>query len=299
MDKIEDLIDAFLDYLTVERGCSPNTLDAYSNDLLQFFDFLNEDYPGDSTELSAVEVSAFSKHLAEEHGFTKSTIARKIACLRKFIRFLEREDNLTQGTADEVHTVKRDRALPKTLSREDVEQIIESIPSDTPEQIRDRTMIELLYATGMRVSELTEARMADLNIDEGFIRCRGKGAKQRMVPVGSKARDWLIRYLDDVRPAWSAKKRSNYLMINARGKPLSRQAVWKTVKKVAHEAGIVSNVSPHVFRHSFATHMMENGADLRAVQEMLGHVDISTTQVYTHVTSERLREVFKKCHPRS
>lgn len=299
MIKIDELVDEFLDYLSVERGCAPATLDAYSRDLLQFIDFLNEEFPDTATGFSAQEISAFSENLIKKHTLAKSTVARKVACLRKFMRFLEREGHVPQGTTDEVQTIKRDRSLPKTLSREEVEEIIDSLPSDTPAQIRDRAMIELLYAAGMRVSELTGARVADLNIDEGFIRCRGKGSKHRMVPVGSEAREWLVRYLDDVRPEWAKKTRSEFLFINTRGNPVSRQTVWRTVKKMAREAGSVSNVSPHVFRHSFATHMMENGADLRAVQEMLGHVDISTTQVYTHVTSERMREVFRKCHPRA
>ena len=297
MQSLELLIDDFMDYLSAEKGYSPNTLDSYAGDLNQFAEFLAEKRMTDTRKLSHHEVSAFNTFLSDVRGLSRNAVARKITAVRSFMKYLEREGILEEGSAEEVPTVKTVHKLPRTLTRAEVEDILDKMPSKTPVQIRDRAVIELLYAGGMRVSELAGAKLADLNLKDGFIRVKGKGSKMRMVPVGSEARKWLGKYLEEIRPDWAKDLRPETLIITSRGGPITRAAVWKTVKKAVHTAGVAANVSPHTFRHSFATHMMENGADLRAVQEMLGHVDIATTQIYTHVTHNQARKVYLSAHP--
>ena len=299
MEKTETLIDDFMSYLSAERGYSKHTLDSYGRDLCQFSDFLLERNKPWARDINEHDVSAFNKFLSTGKDYSRNTIARKITSIRGFMKYLEREEIIRPGIVEEVPTVKNERRLPGTLSKKDVLQIIDSMPVETAVEVRDRAIIELLYASGMRVSELTDAKVSDLNASEGYIRCRGKGGKMRVVPVGAQAMIWLEKYLAEVRPLWAEKKRSDRLLLSPRGSPLSRSSVWSLVKKIAHKAGVATKVSPHTFRHSFATHLMENGADLRAVQEMLGHVDISTTQIYTHVSRERMREVYRNCHPRA
>lgn len=298
-DSMSGYIDEFMDYLYAEKGYSIHTMDSYSRDLAQFAEFIALTSGRAPSEISANDVSLFNRYLSDEKNLARNSIARKITAVRSFVKYLESESIVKQGTTEDIATVKNEKRLPKALSRAQVEEIINSMPSEKPAEIRDLAMIELLYASGMRVSELTGAKLSDLSMKDGFIRCRGKGAKMRMAPVGKKALERLKIYIEEVRPELADKTGSDALFLNSRGNPLSRSTVWSAVKKLAHNAGVVANVSPHTFRHSFATHLMENGADLRAVQEMLGHVDISTTQVYTHVTRNRMREVYKKFHPRS
>lgn len=299
LDTLSGYIDDFMDYLYAEKGYSIHTMDSYSRDLAQFAEFVCSVSDINISQLSATEVSMFNRYLSDEKNLAINSIARKITAVRSFMKYLETESVVKQGTTEDIATVKNERRLPKALSRKQVEEIIEKMPWEKPMEIRDRAVVELLYATGMRVSELTGAKISDLSITDGFVRCRGKGAKMRMAPVGRTAIEWIEKYLSEVRPELAEKVGSDILFLNRRGNPMSRNSVWILVKKLAHNAGMVANISPHTFRHSFATHMMENGADLRAVQEMLGHVDISTTQIYTHVTRSRMREVYKKFHPRS
>jgi integrase/recombinase XerD len=297
MAKLDKYIDEFLNYLSVEKGCSEHTLDAYGRDLCQFAAFLFEEKMDDPGRVGAESVSLFNQKLRANRN-SQNTIGRKVTAIRSFLKYMYQEGYIGPEALDEVETIRKSSRLPKTLTRAEVELIIESMPAAKPREVRDRAIIETLYSTGMRVSELTGARLADLNWSEGFVRCSGKGRKMRMAPLGSKAQESLKKYLDEVRPKWD-KKLSDNLIITSRGKPISRSAVWRIVGRLAAAAGIAAHVSPHTFRHSFATHMMENGADLRAVQEMLGHVDISTTQIYTHVTTDRMRGVYEKCHPRA
>lgn len=297
MGKLEIYIDEFLNYLSVEKGCSEHTLDAYGRDLGQLAAFLAEKGLDGTDWIGGDSVSLFNEMLRARK-LSRNTIARKAAAIKSFLKYLYREGYAGPDALDEVESIRKTSRLPRILSKEEMARIIDSMPAGKPKQIRDRTIIEVLYATGIRVSELTGAGMADLNWSEGFIRCAGKGRKMRMVPIGSRAQEWLKRYLDEVRPEWD-NKLSEKLIITERGQGISRSTVWRIVGRLANSAGIASGVSPHTFRHSFATHMLENGADIRAVQEMLGHVDISTTQIYTHVTTEKMRRTYEKCHPRA
>jgi len=297
MNRLEDYIDEFLNYLSVEKGYSGNTLDAYGRDLGVFSAFLEEKGRGRIERLDADAVSLFNQRL-RALGLSQNTIARKVTAIRSFMKYLGREGRIPLDKIEDVESLRNHRRLPVTVSSEEIARIIESMPSEKPRQIKDRAIIELLYATGMRVSELTSVKVADLNWSEGFIRCMGKGSKMRTVPLGGKAQEWLRRYLQEVRPEWDRGLCAN-LIIGESGRPVSRTSVWRLVDRLARETGAAMHISPHTFRHSFATHLMENGADLRAVQEMLGHADISTTQIYTHVTSEKMRQVYEKCHPRA
>lgn len=297
MGKLEIYIDEFLNYLSVEKGCSEHTLDAYGRDLGQLAAFLAEKGLDGIDWIGEDSVSLFNEMLRARK-LSQNTIARKAAAIKSFLKYLYREGYAGPDALDEVESIRKTSRLPRILSKEEMARIIDSMPAGKPKQIRDRAIVEILYATGMRVSELTGAGMADLNWSEGFIRCAGKGRKMRMAPIGSRAQEWLKRYLDEVRPEWD-NKLSEKLIITERGQGISRSTVWRIVGRLANSAGIASGVSPHTFRHSFATHMLENGADIRAVQEMLGHVDISTTQIYTHVTTEKMRQTYEKCHPRA
>lgn len=298
MKKLEIYIDEFLNYLSVEKGCSEHTLDAYGRDLGQLAAFLAEKGLDGIDWIGEDSVSLFNEMLRARK-LSQNTIARKAAAIKSFLKYLYREGYTgPDALLDEVESVRKTSRLPRILSKEEMARILDSMPAGKPKQIRDRAIVEILYATGMRVTELTGARVADLNWSEGFIRCAGKGRKMRMAPIGSKAQEWLKRYLDEVRPEWD-NKLSEKLIITERGQGISRSTVWRIVGRLANSAGIASGVSPHTFRHSFATHMLENGADIRAVQEMLGHVDISTTQIYTHVTTEKMRRTYEKCHPRA
>ncbi len=297
MGALNDLIDDFLASLDVEKGYSRNTLDAYARDLADFSAFLEEKGLADISRVDAESVSLFNQRLRSK-GVSQNTVARKVACIRSFMKFAFRDSARGSQAVEDVERPRVRRGLPRALPENEVARVIDAMPADTPVRIRDRAMLELLYASGMRASELTGARLSDLNWSEGHIRCVGKGSKSRVVPVGSKALQWLKRYLEEARPALDAGK-SEKLFINTRGTPVSRSTLWRVVDKAAAGADPANHVSPHTFRHSFATHLLEHGADLRAVQEMLGHVDISTTQIYTRVTSSRLRSVYEQHHPRA
>ena len=284
-----------MNYLSVEKGCSRNTLDSYGRDLGQFAAFLEERGQAEIGRVDATSVSLFNQRLRARR-MSQNSIARKVTAIRSFLKYLHREGYVGPETVEDVESLRNVRRLPETLSGEETARLIDSMPAETPNQIRNRTIVELLYATGMRVSELTGVKVSDLNWSEGFIRCMGKGEKMRTIPLGGKAQEWLKRYLDEVRPKWDRGLCANLIITN-RGRPISRTGVWLIVKELGAAAS--SHVSPHTFRHSFATHLMENGADLRAVQEMLGHADIATTQIYTHVTKDKMLRVYEKCHPRA
>jgi len=235
----------------------------------------------------------------QKSGKASSSISRTCAALRSFYQFLFREHVISEDPTIDLDTPKLEQRLPKVLNTEEVEKLLSQPDITTPLGLRDKSMLELLYATGMRVSELISLSVEDVNLETGFLRCMGKGSKERIIPVGSIALEYLKEYLSSVRKQLLNGKESKKLFFNRQGNPMTRQGFWKIIKKYSKQAGIYKKITPHTLRHSFATHLLENGADLRAVQEMLGHADISTTQRYTHLTQNRIKQVYDKTHPRA
>jgi integrase/recombinase XerD len=290
-------VDEYLNFLAVERGASLNTLEAYSRDIRQFLEFAAAGGVASVLEVKAEHATAFLGELREQ-GLSSTSMNRKLAAIRGFFKYLLREAKLDENPLARIQIARTWMRLPGTLSREEMETLLDQPVDATPAGIRDRAILELLYATGIRVSELTTLTLNRVNRQMGFLVTVGKGRKERIVPVGQSALEWLARYIDQVRPAFLKRKTSNVLFLNRSGEGFSRQGLWKLIKKYARMAGLERKVHPHTFRHSFATHLLEGGADLRSVQVMLGHTDISTTQIYTHVTRDRLKEIHKKYHPR-
>jgi integrase/recombinase XerD len=291
------VIDAYLTFLRDVRRMSPNTLESYARDLGLLAEFA-------STRDTAVEaltrrdLEALVRALMTR-GLSPRSVARAVACIRGFYKFLALERRIEQSPAADLRAPRAWPALPKFLDLDEVDRLLAQPDVTTPRGLRDKALIQTLYASGMRVSELVAVKPGDLSLDEGYLTCIGKGDKQRIVPVGQEATEWLRRYMQDGRPALLKKRTSPWLFVNARdGGPLSRVGFWKVLKAYGIEAGISRDLSPHVLRHSFATHLLERGADLRAIQLMLGHADLSTTQIYTHVLEARLRTVYDRYHPR-
>lgn len=291
---MESWLEDFFFYLQYERRVEPNTLSAYRRDLADYGRFLHT-HPGRSDRAAILE---YMESLRQA-GRSASTRARRLSALKAFYGYLEREEIQLDNPTEHLDTPKSDRRLPSVLNPEEVVRLIEEPDVSTPLGVRDRAMLEVMYATGLRVSELLHLTINDWWADPPRVRCLGKGSKERYVPMGRMALEWLSRYLDQVRPALAAHGSSDMIFLNKRGAPLSRQAFWKLVKSYGEKAGILTHLTPHTLRHSFATHLLENGADLRAVQEMLGHQDITTTQIYTHVSRSRIRPVYDKAHPRA
>ncbi|HEY8344494.1 MAG TPA: site-specific tyrosine recombinase XerD [Bacillota bacterium] len=292
----------FINYLSVERGLAPNTLESYGRDLNQYLTYLKEKKGLKSAaELSSTTQATVAGYLLslQAKGRATSTISRSLAAIKSFYHFLAREMLIPRDPTANLEAPKQEKRLPKVLSVEDVLKLLEQPDLKTPAGIRDRAMLEVLYATGLRVSELVSLRLTDLNLEEGYIRCLGKGSKERIIPLGSVAVKYLQFYLNHARKFLATTPDEEILFLNHHGHGLTRQGFWKIIKKYAEKLGIADQITPHTLRHSFATHLLENGADLRAVQEMLGHVDISTTQIYTHLTRGRLKEVYDKAHPRA
>jgi integrase/recombinase XerD len=290
------MIDRYITYLRDVRRMSPNTVESYARDLAALAAFAE----GRGTAVESMDrkaLEALVRHLMS-NGSSPRSVARVVACVRGFYRFLAQERQLEASPADDLRAPRAWAALPKFLDLEEVDRLLAQPDPSTPRGLRDKALIEVLYASGMRVTELLTLRPADLNLDEGYITCVGKGDKERIVPVGQEAAGWLRRYLRDARPALTKRKASGWLFVNARGGPLSRVGFWKVLKEYGIRAGISGELSPHMLRHSFATHLLERGADLRAIQVMLGHADLSTTQIYTHVLEARLRTVYDRFHPR-
>jgi integrase/recombinase XerD len=279
------------------RRVSPNTVESYARDLRALAAFAEQR----STTVDALErtqLEAFVRSMMSA-GLSPRSVARAVACLRGFYRFLALERRLDRSPADDLRAPRAWPALPRMLSLEEVDRLLAQPDPATPRGLRDKALIEVLYATGLRVSELVAVKPGDLNLEEGYLNCIGKGDKERIVPVGHEASEWVRRYARDGRGALLKGRKSPWLFVNARdGGPLSRVGFWKVLKAYGVQAGIASALSPHVLRHSFATHLLERGADLRAIQAMLGHADLSTTQIYTHVLEARLRSVYDKYHPR-
>ena len=293
------LVDTFLDHLTVERGLAANTRIAYGDDLAQFVGFLRR---RKIDQINSVQRQHITDYLMEQRkrGLTARSVSRHLAAIRMFCRFLHRERLLANDITQTIDSPKLWRTLPHTLDYSEVERLLAAPRPRTKLGLRDRAMIELMYASGLRVSEVSKLGLSEVNLDAGFLRVIGKGDKERIVPVGKQASDWLRRYLGEGRSAFGRNGGARAeVFLSSRGTALSSKTIWHLIKKYAHAAGIVKNISPHTLRHSFATHLLENGGDLRVIQEMLGHADIATTQIYTHVDQRRLKDTHYRFHPRS
>jgi len=295
------LLDEFINYLTVEKGLSKNTLIAYRTDITHFIEWL--DARG-RTNIDRVRKQDVTDHLLylKDKGISSNSISRALVAIKMFYRFLVSERLAKTDVAGVLEAPKLMRPLPNVLLVDEVDRLLAAPDARHWMGIRDRAALELMYATGMRVSEMVELRVDGLNLDLGFIKCRGKGDKERIVPIGRAARESIRKYAERVRPELLAKSRAGadvHVFLSRFGKKISRQSFWKFIKKYTRAARIRKEVTPHTLRHSFATHLLERGADLRIVQEMLGHSDISTTQLYTHINKERLKQIHKQFHPRA
>lgn len=291
-------VQRFLDYLTVEKGLAANSISAYGCDLAQFVEFVRSRGVDSPTDLDGGTAVAYAESLSRA-GFAGTSIARKLSAVRTFSKFLVREGILRVDFASNLEVARPKTRLPATLTIQDVESLLAQPDTSKPLGIRDRAMLEVLYASGLRVSELVSLKTEDVNLDVGFLRCVGKGGKERIVPIGDVATACVKQYLQRARGDLTAGGRSEFLFVSQRGAPMSRVMFWKIIRKYAASAGIRKRLTPHTLRHSFATHLLEGGADLRAIQEMLGHASITTTEVYTHVSTGRLYEVYDIAHPRA
>jgi integrase/recombinase XerD len=287
-------VSAFLNFCRMEKGLSANSVDAYTTDLSRFIEFSKSAQAPADTE----SLRHYLDHLYQA-GLSNRSVARHLTTLRSFYGFLLRENQVTDDPTQHLRTARQWQTIPKFLNLEEINRLIEVTDGSTAKGLRDRAMIQLLYATGLRVSELCRVASGDLNTSMGFVKTTGKGNKQRLVPVGQAALQAIEEYLVEGRPALLKGRASKYLFITARGGPMTRQSFWNLLALYGKKAGIFRGLTPHVLRHSFATHLLEGGADLRSVQVMLGHADISTTQIYTHVMRSRLRETVQKHHPRT
>jgi integrase/recombinase XerD len=292
-------VNAYLTHLTAERRLAANSVDSYARDLAILSRFAAGCGARVET-LSRTDLEALVRSLMSD-GKSPRSVARAIACYRGFYRFLVVDGRRKASPAADLRPPRAWKMLPRYLSVEDVDRLLAQPDVSTPRGLRDRALIELLYATGMRVSELVGLRPADVNLDASFLTCAGKGDKQRIVPIGDEAATWVARYVRDSRPVLLKKRTSPRLFVNARGggPGLTRVGFWKILKTYARQAGLETSISPHMLRHSFATHLLDRGADLRAIQMMLGHADLSTTQIYTHVLEQRMRTVYDRFHPRA
>lgn len=292
-------LKSFLAYLKVERGLADNTISAYERDLRQFLNYLQDETSGKTLqEVRRPLLTIYLLYLQKE-GFAPASIARKEAALKAFYRYLAAEGIIGENPARLLNSPRQGQSLPDILSEKEVEILLQQPRGVSPQALRDRAILEVLYATGLRVSELVALDRKDLNLELGYVRCLGKGDKERIVPLGQKAIRAAKSYLRSGRPQLVHPPEGEAFFLNLRGKRITRQAVWQILKKYAQRATIDKSISPHTLRHSFATHLLDHGADLRVVQELLGHVSITTTQIYTHVSNKRLREVYNACHPRA
>lgn len=296
---MEEQIVDYLHYLLIERGLSKNTRESYERDLNQYLDYLKKNNIISWQNVDRFLILGLLQQLQIE-GKSSATIARMISSLRRFHQFLRQERYTDHDPMQHIESPKKQQRLPDTLSLEEVEQLIETPDTKELLGLRDRAILEVMYATGLRVSELIGLKLKDLHLSIGLLQTLGKGDKERIVPLGDYAIEWLGRYLDEARPLLTTKHpEEDHLFVNHHGTGLSRQGIWKNLKQIVRQAGITKTVTPHTLRHSFATHLLENGADLRTVQELLGHADISTTQIYTHITKKRMTDVYKEYFPRA
>ncbi len=292
-----DLLDEFCDNLWLEDGLSRNTLDSYRRDLTKFALWLGKQREASIQQTTHADIQDYLGYLYA-HKAKPSSTGRTISSLKRLFRYLLRQGKISTDPTLQIDTPKLPRNLPKSLTEQDVEQLLDAPDTQTPLGLRDRTMFEVLYATGLRVSELVTLRVTQVSMDMGVVRVMGKGSKERLVPLGEEALDWLRRYLADGRGVLLGKQVSDALFVTARGEGMTRQMFWYLIKKHARTCGLSKPMSPHTLRHAFATHLLNHGADLRVVQMLLGHADISTTQIYTHVARERLKQLHAKHHPR-
>ncbi len=295
---IEQLTIDFLAYLELERGLSRNTLAAYRSDLAQFRDFL-DDRGLEVDEVKHGDLAAFIAELGRDQSPAAATLARKVACLRSFYRYLRQEEVLAHDPTAELRGPPKTKRLPRVLSREQVARLLREPMGTEPRALRDRALLEVMYACGLRISETVALELSDIDIDEGLVRARGKGSKERIVPMGRRAIAAVSAYCQRGRPALLGVKVESKVFLNSRGGALTRQGLYKIIQGHARRAGLDASMSPHTLRHSFATHLLAGGCDLRSLQEMLGHSDLATTQVYTHLSAERLKDAYFSAHPRA
>ncbi|AYW50983.1 site-specific tyrosine recombinase XerD [Tetragenococcus halophilus] len=296
---MDEQVTDYLHYLLIERGLSSNTRKSYQRDLEQYLAFLHEKKITDWQKVDRYTIVSFLQFLQNEKK-SAATLTRMVTSLRRFHQFLRQERYTDHDPMQHIDSPKKAQKLPDTLSLSEVERLIEAPDTKKVLGIRDRTILEVMYATGLRVSELIGLKLNDLHLAMGLMQTTGKGDKERIVPLGDMAIHWLETYLEEARPILCQKHpEEEYLFVNGHGTSLSRQGIWKNLKVLVLKAGIMKNVTPHTLRHSFATHLLENGADLRTVQELLGHADISTTQIYTHITKKRMADVYKQYFPRA
>lgn len=292
----QNIVD-FTEYLRNEKKSSENTVLSYARDLKGFCRFMKESGVLDPAKVNRTNVMAYVYELQKQRK-AGTTVSRNIASIRSFFQFLQRKGVVTENPAADLELPKVEKKVPEILSLDKVELLLEQPSGDEDKEIRDKAMLELLYATGIRVTELISLRVEDINLPLEYIRC-GSDTKSRIIPIGAQAKVSLRRYLDKVREHMLLRPDEEVLFVNCNGKPMTRQGFWKIIKAYAKKAGIEEDITPHMLRHSFAAHLIENGADLRSVQEMLGHSDISTTQIYTKLTNQKLKNVYAKTHPRA
>ena len=292
------LIEQFLDHMSLERGLSDNTRKAYLADLESFASFLRSKRVSSWNSVTRRQVLDYLMS-EKERGLRVNSISRRLVAVKIFFRYMQQEGMLARNVTEAMDSPKLWRVLPGVLSMKEVERLLLAPSGDNAFALRDRALLELMYATGLRVSEAADITLDDLHFDSGYLRCVGKGKKTRVVPFGRKAKDRLMLYLESGRPRLAGQKRVGHVFLTYRGKKFTRKGIWKLIRQYAGKAGIQKPVSPHTLRHSFASHLLANGAPLRVIQEMLGHADIATTQVYTHVDEGRLRSVHARYHPRA
>jgi integrase/recombinase XerD len=293
-----ELLDEFSDTLWLEDGLSKNTLESYRRDLKKFSEWLQHHRNNVLQQASHADIQGFLAYLVIEQKARATSTSRAISSLKRFYQYLLRQNKVSIDPTLQIATPKLPRSLPKSLSEQDVEQLLNAPDINTALGLRDRTMLEVLYASGLRVSELVGLSVAQVSQDMGVVRVMGKGSKERLVPLGEEALDWLRKYLAEARPALLHGQVSNAMFVTARGEGMTRQMFWYLIKRHAQQGGMNKPLSPHTLRHAFATHLLNHGADLRVVQLLLGHADISTTQIYTHVARERLKQLHAVHHPR-
>jgi integrase/recombinase XerD len=292
-------LQSFIQYLSVERGLSLNTLESYERDLTKYMEYIKEQGIASLKESTKLQITAYISWLKKQ-GKAPATVSRSMVSIRAFYQFLVRERLLDKDPSMNMETPKLEKRLPKVMSMNEVELLLDAPDISTPNGMRDKAMLEVLYATGIRVSELTSLNLSDIHLGLGYIRCIGKGSKERIIPLGRIAAQSLDQFIQTTRTKLlKPGKQEEALFPSHLGTRMTRQGFWKIIKKYGAMATSYKEITPHTLRHSFATHLLENGADLRAVQEMLGHADISTTQIYTHVTKKRMKEVYNRTHPRA
>lgn len=295
---MQEILREYMVYLSVEKGLAQNTLSAYNNDLGKFVDYLKLNEITDLKEITREDLKGYLVDL-RQHQLSSTSCARNVAALKSFLKFLYTEKYVETNLSAEIQSPKKDRVLPKFLTVEEVDRLLSMPDLATPAGCRDSAMLEVLYATGIRVSELITLKVNDINFEMSYLKCLGKGDRERIIPMGQTALRSLEHYINHCRRLVKGAQTSEILFLNNRGTGLTRQGFWKIIKKYGQLANIAIDLTPHVLRHSFATHLLENGADLRAIQEMLGHVDIATTQIYTHLLSKKLLDAYNKAHPRA